>query len=128
MTFPALRDSVSAPWFDGLARGVLLLHRCRECGHVSRPDVASCPACRSDNLTWVPSRGTGCVVAAILDPNPDDPVVLGLVELDEGPWLHVRLLGTSELVPVGTRVTLEIFRPGGGELVPSFRIDGAART
>ena len=66
MTFPALRDSVSAPWFDGLARGVLLLHRCRECGHVSRPDVASCPACRSDNLTWVPSRGTGCVVAAIL--------------------------------------------------------------
>jgi hypothetical protein len=49
-TFAAHRDDASAAWFDGLARGRLLIRTCRSCGHHSRPETATCPACRSPEL------------------------------------------------------------------------------
>ena len=52
-TTPPGRDEASAAWFDGLAEGVLLIHRCPRCGRHSRPDAAACPVCHADRLDWV---------------------------------------------------------------------------
>lgn len=103
----ARRDARSATWFDALAEGTLLIRRCG-CGHHSRPDATACPACRSEELGWVCAAGTGTVVCLIRE----GAVTLGLVELDEGPWLHARLVGPSD-VKTEDRVSLTVLAPVG---------------
>jgi uncharacterized OB-fold protein len=117
----ARRDERSGPWFDALADGSLVIHRCRDCGHVSRPDTASCPACQSEDLEWFRAGGGGTVVSLIRDYSGGEPLVLALVELDEGPWLHARLTDFPEGT-IGCRVTLTVLPPDGddGEHVPAF--------
>ncbi len=119
----AHRDDRTGPWFDALADGILTLRRCTGCGHTARPDAASCPACHSADLAWASARGTGRVVSRVVDhaaaSDGDSPLTLGLVELDEGPWLHTRLLDDSA---IGDPVTLTVLVPDdGGEPVPAFR-------
>ena len=120
MTIPASRDDASAPFFDGLTRGRLMLRSCTRCGHVSRPDTISCPSCHSDELAWIDSSGQGTVVTTIVD--PAGPTVLALVELTEGPWIASAILRaeTAHDVPAGTPVRLEVLDTGRGEPIPAF--------
>jgi uncharacterized protein len=120
--FAARRDGASAAWFDGLAQGRLLIRRCRSCGHHSRPETATCPECRGAELLWTAAAGTGTVVCVIVDHGTGEPVTLGLVELDEGPWLHVRLTGTTG-ARAGARVNLSVHRADGSEPIPVFTTD-----
>lgn len=117
----ARRDDTTGPFFDALATGALLLHRCARCGHWARPDATTCSACHGGDLGWEPVSGRGAVVSRIVDHSrvrEGVPIPLGLVELDEGPWLHVRLLGDPD---VGGRVTLVVLRPvDDGEPIPAF--------
>jgi uncharacterized protein len=130
-TPPASRDARSAPFFDALAEGVLLLRRCTSCGHFSAPESLFCAGCGSDRLDWAPARGTGHVVSwTAVHTRPDASgatrvaVVAGLVELAEGPWLRARLLSADPArVRSGAAVVLEIV-PTDGEPVYAFRLAG----
>ncbi|MBN9739145.1 MULTISPECIES: OB-fold domain-containing protein [unclassified Pseudonocardia] len=121
----ARRDDRTAPWFDALAGGVLVLRRCAANGHWARPDAAACSRCHDASLEWAPARGGGTVVAVITDHTPvrdgGEPLTLGLVELDEGPWLHARLLGEPEIGDVVSLVVLTPEPGGEGEPAPAFR-------
>lgn len=118
----AERDDRTGPWFDALADGVLVLRRCGRCRHWNRPDTTTCPACHGEDLGWTPAAGTGLVVSRIVDHlgvrEGLPPVVLGLVELDEGPWLHARLLDDPH---IGDRVALVVLTGEASEPVPAFR-------
>lgn len=116
----ARRDERSATWFDGLHDGVLLIRRCPRCGHRARPDATACAACHQDGLEWVSSAGDGTVVCVIVDRAGDESLALGLVELDEGPWLHARLLPVAG-VAAGDRVRFSVLHPDDGEPLPVFR-------
>jgi uncharacterized OB-fold protein len=120
-TGTARRDERSRPWFDALAHDMLLIRRCPQCGHHSRPDAAACPACQADELEWVTAAGTGTVLSVVVDHGGEDPAFLGLVELDEGPWLAVRLIADAPPVP-GSRVVLQVLTPGDGEPIPGFAV------
>jgi uncharacterized OB-fold protein len=115
----ARRDEASAHWFDGLADGVLLIRRCPRCGLHSRPDTATCPACHAEGLEWVPAAGRGTVVCVIVEHREQDEVALGLVELDEGPWLAARITDRARATP-GARVELVVVTPDEGEPFPAF--------
>jgi hypothetical protein len=53
---------------------------------------------------------------------PRPPVLAGIVELDEGPWLRARLIAVDlRQLRQGARVTLEIV-PGEGEPVYAFLV------
>ncbi|MGQ4601260.1 zinc ribbon domain-containing protein [Nocardia sp. R6R-6] len=119
--FAARRDDDSATWFDGLVEGRLLIRRCACCGHYSRPDSKTCPECLGAELAWVPAVGTGVVVCVIVDHAAGQRSVLGLVELDEGPWLHVRLAAPGS-VAAGARGRFTV-HPGEGEPIPVFVVD-----
>lgn len=116
------RDEQTGPWFDALAEGVLTVRFCTGCGHRSRPDATTCPACHSDELDWVPAGGTGAVVSLVVEhtdrEDQADSLSLGLVELDEGPWLHARFLDHPA---IGERVGLVVLAVAGGEPIPAFR-------
>ena len=123
MTFPAIRDETSAPYFDALREGRFMLRSCTRCGHVCRPDTLSCSSCHSDELTWVGSAGDGVVVSAVVDhASSPGPTVLALVELCEGPWLASRILDvtTAADVPASTPVRLNIVELVEGEAIPAF--------
>lgn len=121
-TFAAHRDDASAAWFDGLAAGRLLIRTCRSCGHHSRPETVTCPACHCPELDWTTAAGVGTVVCLITDHGTGDPVPLGLVELDEGPWLLVRVSGAPR-PSAGTRVSLSVHHAEGSEPIPVFTAD-----
>lgn len=119
-TTGASGDDSSAEWFDAITQGVLTIRRCSRCGHRGRPDAMSCSRCQSDQLEWVPAAGRGVVVSSIIDHQHDLPIPLALVELDEGPWLNVRLTNPCS---VGDPVLLAIEQSSvtGGEPIPGFR-------
>ena len=129
---PATRDARSASFFGALGDGVLLLRRCAPHGHLSAPEAGFCAECGSCDLTWVPARGAGHVVTwTAIHTRPDETgattagVIVGLVELEEGPWLRARLIAADPAtVRSGAAVTLEIVATEG-EPIYAFRLEEA---
>jgi uncharacterized protein len=117
-----LRDEQSAEFFDGTARGELMVKRCETCGHRLRPDAISCSKCHGVDLTWVRATGRGSLVSWIVVHGSErEPPVVGLVELDEGPWLHARLVDVDRSsLSVGDLLQVD-FEPAGEEHIPIFR-------
>jgi uncharacterized protein len=122
------RDRVSAPFFDGTARGVLLLRRCDDCGRHSAPRTLTCPVCHSARLAWDPAQGTGTLASWTVvhhrpaDGVPNSRTIAGLVQLDEGPWLHARIDGIDpSRLRAGLALTVAFERPVDGEAVPVFQ-------
>lgn len=119
----ARRDTASAAWFDGLMAGSLLVRRCDACDHHCRPDAEACTACESRSLRWVEALGTARVVAAVSTPDrTGSTTIQALVELTEGPWLHVPVIGTVSVPQPGTALMLTILRPYQGEPIPAFTV------
>ena len=124
---PVTRDTASAAFFDGTARGELLLRQCEDCDRLSAPRTETCPSCGSAHLAWTPAHGTGTLVSWTVVPGraPEggEPprVIAGLVELAEGPWLHARIVGIApEDARVGLPLAVGFHRPEDGESVPVF--------
>lgn len=122
------RDAATAEFFAGTERGELLLRRCGQCGGLSAPQARSCAQCRSAELSSAPAAGTGTVVswsvvhARPADGDPPPPVVVAIIELAEGPWLHARLADVDPAaVTGGQRVIVAFERPDEGEAIPVFR-------
>jgi uncharacterized protein len=90
-------------WSEGLGEGKLLIQVCGDCGKPNMYPRYRCPFCHSDNLGYEPSAGVGTlhsytVVRAVppRDFEAELPYALGVVKLDEGVQLAVRLAPTGE--------------------------------
>jgi uncharacterized OB-fold protein len=128
VSFAIARDDASAPFFDAAAEGTLLLRRCPTCGQWSAPHHARCAD--GSALEWAPAAGTATLVSWAVDPlpavdeqlaTPSGGTCLGLVELAEGPWMHVAIVGVDPAVlHEGDALAVRFVRPGGGEPAPAF--------
>lgn len=123
------RDEASAAFFDASAEGRLLLRRCPTC---ERWWPMYAHRCTDDTpLEWAAAAGTGTLVTWAVDHGPAlDPAlsppdgtgtVLGLVEVAEGPWLHLPVVGvpTGEL-RAGMALEVTFVQPDEGEVLPAF--------
>jgi uncharacterized protein len=118
------------PFWDGCARGELLLQQCRSCQTRWHPPSPLCPNCFSTDCEWAPANGKGTVYTYSVVRHPMRPVweplipyVLAVVELAEGPHLLSNLVDVSpEAVrigmevevtfqPVSETISLPLFRP-----------------
>ncbi|MEU8135161.1 Zn-ribbon domain-containing OB-fold protein [Streptodolium elevatio] len=122
------RDPATEEFFDGTARGELLIRRCSECAHGNAPQNTACARCGGADLAWTPAQGTGTIASwTVVHGRPADgedapAVVIAIVELTEGPWLHARILGADpRAVATGQEVVVDFVQPEGGEAVPVFR-------
>lgn len=95
---PDLDDDDAKPFWEGAARGELLVQRCSDCGRMRIPPRPMCPDCRSLANEWVPLSGNGRVWSYVVPHPPLLPAYTELapfnviaVELDEDPSL--RLIG-----------------------------------
>ena len=119
------------PYWDGAARGELMLQQCASCGHRPFPPHANCERCGSSDLIWQAASGTGTIYTYTVSYRPPHPVfrdqtplVVAVVELAEGPKLMTNIVDCDpENVEVGmavevafekideSEITLPVFKP-----------------
>ncbi|MEO7982139.1 MAG: zinc ribbon domain-containing protein [Sporichthyaceae bacterium] len=69
--------SVTAPFWDGLRDGQLLLRRCSSCGRAQHHPRVLCRDCWSSDLSWTESAATGTVWTWTVVQPPGHPVRVG---------------------------------------------------
>ncbi|TAK52716.1 MAG: Zn-ribbon domain-containing OB-fold protein [Gammaproteobacteria bacterium] len=118
--------TISAPFWSGLRERCLRLQRCGDCGHWVFYPRRHCPRCASSALDWHEVSGQGRLLSytiARVPPLPEfsgpEPVVLAVVELDEGVHINTNLVDVAaEAIAIGMRVA-PVFVPAldhaGGE-------------
>lgn len=123
----AERDALTTAFFEGAAEGRLLVPHCPDCGRSHAPQVMRCIDCGAHPLQWREVSGHGSIVSwGVAHPRRADgasarPALLGLIELDEGPWLHARIDASAPDFRVGSRVRVAFHHPQEGESLPYFR-------
>ncbi|MCT9929014.1 OB-fold domain-containing protein [Planotetraspora sp. A-T 1434] len=127
---PVARDTASADFFDGTRGGLFLLRRRRSTGEYLDPRSLPLPGDEAD-WEYVAARGGGRVVswATVHSRKEDRPeavrTVVGIVELDEGPWWWCRLDDVDPDADLADlRVQVEVVPSGPApedEMVPVFR-------
>ena len=126
---PSLNRDVSFFW-EGAAKGQLLIQRCSDCQTLRHPPGPGCPKCSS--MEWQPAvmSGKGEIYSfvrhhhpAIAPFEPGHPVIL--VQLDEGPRLISELVeddpGAGQ-IKIGMRVEVQFDEVEEGFTMPRFRI------
>ncbi|MER7826252.1 OB-fold domain-containing protein [Streptomyces sp. NPDC096097] len=117
------RDDSSAPFFEALARAVLTVRQCAECGKLAAPQVRACPTCSAPSLDWTAVSGFGKLISwtVLRDRTGAITAVGGIVELVEGPWLRARLVDDPAVLGAGLPLRVEFEGRQGGEYAPVFR-------
>ncbi len=127
--FLVVADATSLPFFEAAAVGRLMIKRCTTCGRALPPQARRCTD--SDELSWETASGAAVLVTWAVDhvppldhelASPDGRTsTFGIVELDEGPWLQVPIVGCEpSSLAVGIAMHATFIRPGDGEALPAF--------
>ena len=93
--FPTSSEPTTAGFWEGTARGELLVQACGACGKWRMPPRPMCPHCRSTAVTWERTSGRGRVWSFIV-PHPPllpafsevAPYNAVVVELEEDPTIR----------------------------------------
>ena len=121
---------VTAPFWDGLAEGVVRLQRCGACDSWVFYPRHRCPVCLAAALSWYPVSGRGTVYTFTVARQPTHPAfaeecpqVLAVVELDEGPRLTTTLVDVGpDAVEVGLPVVPVFDRGDDGQVLLRYRL------
>ena len=124
---PAVDQETRAYW-EGAARGELVLQRCGACGVVQHRPRAQCAKCLSPAIEHFIASGRGTVHTwTVTHQNvlpafaPACPYVLAYVDLEEGPRLLTNIVGCPpEQVRIGMPVQVDFVKTGEFA-VPRFR-------
>ena len=101
---------ITAPFWQGCARGELLFQRCQACGTANFPPVEHCRSCLSPELAWQPGQGRGeiysfTVVHRAVTPAFRTPYAPAIVTLVEGYQMLTNIVG---LPPNQLRIGLPV--------------------
>ena len=88
----------TAPYWEGMKQGRLLLQACADCGKVRHYPRPVCPHCYSLAHRWVEAKGTGAVHSWTISHHafhpgfkPELPYILATVDLAEGVRMQAQL-------------------------------------
>jgi uncharacterized OB-fold protein len=103
---PDITEPTSAPFWEGTARGELLVQTCASCGLRRMPPRPMCSRCRSIEVRWEATSGRGRVWSFIVPHPPLLPAFAEvapynaiIVELEEDPL--IRFAGNLVIGPDG---------------------------
>ncbi|NHP17459.1 DNA-binding protein [Rhodococcus sp. KBW08] len=91
----------TAPYWEGAQREELTIQHCLECTQHYFYPRPFCPNCNSDNVEWTPVSGRGRLLSYVINYRPTPPfdpatpIVVALVELEEGPHLMSNVVGVE---------------------------------
>jgi uncharacterized OB-fold protein len=93
---PDVEDPLTAEYFAGAARGVLVIPRCDSCERWVWYPEPECPACGGRELTWTATSGNGRLFSWAVVRRPFLPAftemipfVTALVALEEAPEVRI---------------------------------------
>ena len=125
-TLPAI-SALTRPFWDAAAQGRLMLPKCKACGrHFFRPEVA-CTHCFATDWQWVEASGRGSLYSySVLHKAPAPgfqvPLILAVVELDEGPCMFSNLIGVETgSIRIGMLLQVQFEQVAAGVHLPRFR-------
>jgi uncharacterized OB-fold protein len=121
------RTPTSAPYLDAAREGRLCLQKCPRDGFFFYPRSA-CPDCLGEDWCWEDVSGRGTIYSYTVDRMGLDPaqrsqipLVVAIVELEEGPRMTTNIVGTPpEAVAIGQAVEVT-FEDLGPETLIHFK-------
>ncbi|MGH3363843.1 MAG: bifunctional MaoC family dehydratase N-terminal/OB-fold nucleic acid binding domain-containing protein [Nocardioidaceae bacterium] len=114
-------------FWEGTRKGELRIQRCGACDRLRHPPGPMCPSCGATQPDYVVARGTGSVFSYVVHRHPPMPgkqlpVLLVLVELDEGVRMVGELIGAGEEeVEIGMPVEVSMVRVDDDLTLPAWR-------
>jgi uncharacterized OB-fold protein len=123
------REVNSASFYQFLNEKKLMASRCKKCQALYLPPHPICIKCHGNEMEWVEMKGKGKLATFTAVAvgqsrtieegySRDNPYLVGIVELDEGPKVSGRILGIDakkpENIKVGTPLTIEFTEQGEG--------------
>jgi uncharacterized protein len=120
------------PFWDGCARGELLLQRCRACGKPYFYPRPICPECGSTDVEWFAASGRATLYSYVINHRPargfedDGPYAIAVVQLAEGPRMMTNITGIPN-TPEDLVLDMELqvtFEPRGDISLPVFAPTG----
>lgn len=126
---PVLPNEDTEAYWENTHKGKLTVSTCGACGHRFLPPACLCPKCLSLDVSMTPVSGRGHVYTHIVVHRPQHPAFfeeapygIVIVELDEGPRLHSRLIGVdAKDVTVGMAVEVVFQRVDDEINLPMFQ-------
>jgi uncharacterized OB-fold protein/acyl dehydratase len=127
---PVIRPMVNRDsefFWEGTRKGELRIQRCGACGELRHPPGPMCPVCGATRPDYVVARGTGTVYSYAVHRHPplpgkELPIVLALVELDEGVRMVGELLDAADdQVEIGLPVEVSLVRVDDELTLPAWR-------
>jgi uncharacterized OB-fold protein len=115
----------SAYFWDGAREKELRIQSCGACGTLRHPPGPSCPTCGAFDRSYVVATGLGTVFSFVIHRHPpvpgkELPIVLALIDLDEGVRMVGEVPGELDLA-IGDRVQVD-WQPVDDELtLPIWR-------
>jgi len=103
---------ISSPFWEAARRHELSLQHCAACNAYIYYPRERCPNCFSDRLEWERVSGRGKVYSYTVVRHAssrsfaDQPYVLAIVELDEGPRLTTNIIAEPDSVKIGMAVVV----------------------
>ena len=118
-------------FWAGTLAGDLRIQHCNSCGKYYFYPRPFCRYCQSRDVEWRQVSGDGRLISYVINycpvppAAPDQPQVIALVELDEGPRMMTNIVGVEpdpKNLPLDGRVRVT-FEPRGEQALPVFRLD-----
>lgn len=118
-------------WFRAAREGRLAIQRCADCHTLRHPPAPACARCRSLHWDTVESSRrcrlhSYTVVHHPQDPAFDYPLVVGLVDLEEGTRLVADIAGVDRAdLAFGMELEVDFAEHPHGEILPQLRLPGS---
>ena len=124
------REPNSSSFYQFLSEKKLMASRCKKCQALYLPPHPICSKCYGNEMEWVEMTGNGTLAAfAAIAVGPsftleegydrNNPYLVGIVQLDDGPKISGRIRGLDpknpENVKVGTPVTVDFLETEEGK-------------
>jgi len=124
------REITSSSFYKFLSEKKLMATKCKKCGALFVPPHPICGKCNVSDMDWVEMKGDGKLAAfSVIAVGPsftldegydrNNPYVVGVVQLNEGPKVSARIQGFDpkkpEGIKVGTPLSIEFHDPQEGK-------------
>jgi uncharacterized OB-fold protein len=125
---PMPNEDTEAYW-AACRDGKLVVPKCGACGHRFLPPACLCPRCLSTRVSYEKVSGKGRVHSFIVVHRPqhpaffpDAPYNVAIVELEEGPRMHGRIIDLDNAaITVGMPVEVAFQKVDDDITLPVFR-------
>ncbi|MDF9746219.1 Zn-ribbon domain-containing OB-fold protein [Natrinema salsiterrestre] len=104
-------EPYTRPFWESLRDGTVLIHACESCDERFFPPSPICPHCHSTDVDWAETTGRGTLYSFTRTHATatafDDELVIGLVELADGPKLLAPIDASYDALEIGDDVRIE---------------------